>query len=787
MKLYMTQSFVSEGWSEIPAGERHELPVTGGQLRIYFEGDEPAEVLANDVVITIADGATDVMLPCIPNASGTLTIRCSMRDGAQLRYQFFRDPALMPEQTFLHACVDFRRRLQDICVQQSIYARQVYDAITHGELSLLAQEHLLSAVDDDWHLDRIQQTLGHLMAVCRKPRQHLRVDEAVRPVAVVTRTGPAALRHLASHSEHWGTRTVSGLKPGRLLAQVIEDDLELYENRFVKTLIDRLIAHVGRARQEIEQALEQNENALRWDELAQEFHDHRRRDMLRILAPSTGMNEIRDSHNRFEERKRVLNEVQGVLAACVGTRFYQSLRHCERVAAPLRMTNILRMDPHYEPLVALWLMLDQAKGASEAAVDGLLPSDAHAAYSIYCYIVLVTALQFADFRSPKDDDQSIGFFTSNGQFEGRAVFCRGDWAIEVWLDTSTAHPQQLRMLFRRTVNDVEIWNVLPQTLPRPEQIPAELRAVFELLNNHLIIKRHTTAADRHRLATLRTPDAGNDSPIHKRRRSHREPQRGVGPWQRFVTKVFQGIDETASFEIRMFPILFTFGQEPAELNEHTAQFLDSATTHTERQDIRSTLIFTPSSLPRTNDSIPAAVVRRILNYGDSFVQGDANRWGNRRSGMLLISPWQINSLLRCVRLVNTYTVGEDIRAGRKVKVCPICKSMSIRMTKDGLDECLACGAQWGQTQCPNDACEHRFGWLRPRTKDKSQASNDAPSYSLWIGQLENIASYNAIVAFCESPSERPAARPICPRCGTCSHAKECIDCRRCSGGHTNGV
>ena len=87
---------------------------------------------------------------------------------------------------------------------------------------------------------------GHLHSISDRPRQDLRYEELISPVARARRLATSALSHLASHSDCWQQRTLSGVKPRKILARFSDDDYAIYENRLYKRLIDRLERHLSR-------------------------------------------------------------------------------------------------------------------------------------------------------------------------------------------------------------------------------------------------------------------------------------------------------------------------------------------------------------------------------------------------------------------------------------------------------------------------------------------------------------------------------------------------------------
>jgi len=248
--------------------------------------------------------------------------------------------------------------------------------------------------------------------------------------------------------------------------------------------------------------------------------------------------------------------------------------------------------------------------------------------------------------------------------------------------------------------------------------------------------------------------------------------------------------------VRLAPLLTGLGDTPSRVEKVSAALLSgeyrrtsdlikspqirSAAAFDTTAGIAQLVVLLPVSLRTLPSETPPSVLRRLATLGDNFAPQDAARWGDYRRGALPVSPWQINSLLRLVRLVNTNTLRVDISAGRRLNECPVCESSAgIRLRNStGSDYFCQCGAEWSTTQCP--ACQHKFGFLRPALHSAREDKRGAGlSYRYWIETLENESGENAICGFCESPTADVMRHPICPACGVCPRQTNFDDCLRC--------
>ena len=226
---------------------------------------------------------------------------------------------------------------------------------------------------------------GHLHSISDRPRRDLRYDDLVAPVARARRLATSALSHLASHSDCWQQRTLSGVQPRKVLARFSEDDYAIYENRLYKRLLDRLDRHLARRLARIRGVNSRLERALEFQD-SEQTHFRLRQDICRLWGESylddkTGM--------QLEAGKRALSDLESQLRAIRGLKqrgLYSLVPPASVVPAQVHRTNILNHDPHYRHLPPLW---EKLKDDRE---DRLLPPEERLARQLqlqYAYVSYV--------------------------------------------------------------------------------------------------------------------------------------------------------------------------------------------------------------------------------------------------------------------------------------------------------------------------------------------------------------------------------------------------------------
>ena len=314
---------------------------------------------------------------------------------------------------------------------------------------------------------------GHLHSISDRPRRDLRYDDLVAPVARARRLATSALSHLASHSDCWQQRTLSGVQPRKVLARFSEDDYAIYENRLYKRLLDRLDRHLARRLARIRGVNSRLERALEFQD-SEQTHFRLRQDICRLWGESylddkTGM--------QLEAGKRALSDLESQLRAIRGLKqrgLYSLVPPASVVPAQIHRTNILNHDPHYRHLPPLW---EKLKDDRE---DRLLPPEERLARQLQLQLAYVSFVGLVIRRAL----ERYGLRRVDGSFvfsgAGRSFVLRRD--VHDWVVTQS-EGSTLRIVpiawFGASINIGEslepgrivCWPGVPTSVASPHSLP----------------------------------------------------------------------------------------------------------------------------------------------------------------------------------------------------------------------------------------------------------------------------------------------------------------------------
>ncbi len=115
------------------------------------------------------------------------------------------------------------------------------------QIKLLAVEKPMVNKEDRDNRKHLREVLAQqVQAICSRPKKGTRTEELVQDVGMVKEINTNTITHLASHTEHWKAKKLTGLEPKRLLSVIIEEDIKIYENLFFKMAMDDISDYVAR-------------------------------------------------------------------------------------------------------------------------------------------------------------------------------------------------------------------------------------------------------------------------------------------------------------------------------------------------------------------------------------------------------------------------------------------------------------------------------------------------------------------------------------------------------------
>jgi len=207
-------------------------------------------------------------------------------------------------------------------------------------------------VDYTW-LNVLESTLPSIDKIVRNPRRFIIQEEDVVIVEKIKKVSLETVKHLAQNSQNIQDLDENGdVVPKKLLNVLKEDTLDLYENRFIYTLVKRLENFIGRQLENIE--IISNKEIKKEAKYKAETVLEDSKINIEVKINEFDNINIDEEHNL---KNRILSCYE-VISGFRTTEMIKELVGCTLVSNPIRKTNLILKQPDFQKAYILWEYLD---------------------------------------------------------------------------------------------------------------------------------------------------------------------------------------------------------------------------------------------------------------------------------------------------------------------------------------------------------------------------------------------------------------------------------------------
>lgn len=213
------------------------------------------------------------------------------------------------------------------------------------------------AIDYGW-VDVLNESIPYLDNIIRNPRRFIAQEEDIIPIEKTKKVSEESIKHLATHTQLIQEVDEDGtVKPLKLLNIFKEETIDLYENRFIYSLITNLYVFVR--------------NQLTYEEEEQENKEEKKityeaktkmngEDINISMSISANKNDnAKEDPKLIAERKEKIKNIKEVLEGFMTSKFMKSMANATPVRSPIRKTNVILKEQNFIKALALWEFLEK--------------------------------------------------------------------------------------------------------------------------------------------------------------------------------------------------------------------------------------------------------------------------------------------------------------------------------------------------------------------------------------------------------------------------------------------
>ena len=280
------------------------------------------------------------------------------------------------------------------------YFQYLFEMIQAGDNTLQQKNRILHKVVDERWLTIVEEGIDAIFNIVDKPRRFIKTSEEVVPVALAKKITADSVRHLSQNTQFINQNAAGEIEPTKILTVTTEESYDLYENRFVYHLIQRLFTFVDKRTDVIFWSTgDETCNVMSMESKVDDAYEE-----ISYKVEMTIKNRqsyVENDTDHMDLFKRI-DRVRRMSRTLRQSAFCEIMQGCAKVRSPIQRTNLMMKDPDYRKCYQLWQFIEgyDEVGYTIEERDSALQFDEE--YLLQMYINFIT--NYTVFKSLLEGD-----------------------------------------------------------------------------------------------------------------------------------------------------------------------------------------------------------------------------------------------------------------------------------------------------------------------------------------------------------------------------------------------
>ena len=241
-------------------------------------------------------------------------------------------------------------------LEKDRYFQYLFEMVQAGVNTLQQTHQVLHKVVDERWLTTIEESLDAINEIIEKPRRFVTTTEEVVPVALAKKITADSVRHLSMNTQFIASDENGDIQPTRVLNVTTEESYDLYENRFIYHLIQRLVTFIDKRTDVIFWSTgDETNNTLKMESKVDDAYEEIEYKIEMNIKNRQSFAE-NDSDNMQVFMR--IDRVRRMVMALRQSSFCSLMAGCAKVRSPIQRTNLMMKDPNYRTCYKLWQFLE---------------------------------------------------------------------------------------------------------------------------------------------------------------------------------------------------------------------------------------------------------------------------------------------------------------------------------------------------------------------------------------------------------------------------------------------
>ncbi|MBR5926090.1 MAG: DUF2357 domain-containing protein, partial [Firmicutes bacterium] len=287
-------------------------------------------------------------------------------------------------------------------LEEDRYFQYLYESVAAADNKTIEQKSqvLHKVVDEEW-LTVLEESIEALNNIIEKPRRFIARSEELVPVSLAKKITADSVRHLSMNTQFINSDEEGEINPSKILNVTNEDSYDLYENRFIYHLIQRLVTFIDKRTDVIFwSTADETRNVMTFETTVDDAYEQIE---YKVEMKITNRQSFAENDSDNMQVFMRIDRVRRLVMALKNSSFCELMAGCSKVRSPIQRTNLMMKDRDYRTCYALWQFLERYDSIGYSIVEQDKAYEIDEEYLIQLYTQFITC--YALFKTLATDDQ----------------------------------------------------------------------------------------------------------------------------------------------------------------------------------------------------------------------------------------------------------------------------------------------------------------------------------------------------------------------------------------------
>ena len=233
----------------------------------------------------------------------------------------------------------------------------ILQCFNNGKNHYMRSDRLESSSFEMSWINKIEECIPDLSDIINNPRTSTTSVAGLVPVELAKKINAESVRHLASHTQYIKEVNEKGdVVPNKILNIANEHDLHTYENRFIATLVRKLVLFIEKRYEFIQKFAPLHDEEILYFKSKTTIDGAEVEIETKVKVRSESETETADLSNKYVAR---INKIRDYVLHFYKSPFMKALKTDKNVKSPILMTNIIRKNLKYHHCYELYRFIEK--------------------------------------------------------------------------------------------------------------------------------------------------------------------------------------------------------------------------------------------------------------------------------------------------------------------------------------------------------------------------------------------------------------------------------------------